>query len=368
LGEFAPEYFGQDLNLFYAGGTGFFLTGPESLVLDATRYLREGFREVRFGTSETPEPSVYTPALVSEPVGSFGDIAHEQGFGNLLNDLYAQARARIDQTKLDDPDYPNRNDPIYESPENPETLTGVRIIEGSQVIAESQGRARSPATAPLRDAFGPLQEQIAALSPEEFALYRDQVLSLTYGHRIYPQLGNNRIELEPRRDENGTVIPGQATTILDVSRMRDLNFLPVVSNADAGINTWEVGNQALAAYQQYLAEAAIIWPDLIVSQPGFGDEAQILGPAEDVQAAMGYIRGRLSETIIAIPDPRDPTRSVSVHGLGVQFGYGEVAEDGSLPDSQRLEERAAADKAEQDYRLRIFDDQWQPIYHEGMPE
>ena len=77
-----------------------------------------------------------------------------------------------------------------------------------------------------------------------------------------------------RRDstKTGAVIPGQATTILDVRRMRDLNFLPVVSNADAGINTWEVGNQALAAYQQYLAEAAIIWPDLIVSQPGFGDE------------------------------------------------------------------------------------------------
>ena len=58
----------------------------------------------------------------------------------------------------------------------------------------------------------------------------------------------------------------------------------------------------------------------------------------------------------------------SVHGLGVQFGYGEVAEDGSLPDSQLLEERATVDKHEQNYRLRIFDDQGQPIYHEGMPE
>jgi len=83
---------------------------------------------------------------------------------------------------------------------------------------------------------------------------------------------------------------------------------------------------------------------------------------------MVYIRGRLSETVITIPDPRDPTRSVSVHGLGVQFGYGEVAEDGSLPDSQLLEERATVDKHEQNYRLRIFDDQGQPIYHEGMPE
>ncbi|MGY6569320.1 MAG: hypothetical protein ACXIVE_10030 [Salinarimonas sp.] len=368
LESFAPERFGQDLNLFYAGGTGFFITGPDSLVLDATRHLREGFRNVRFGTAETPEPSVYTPALVSETVGIFGPIAHEPGFGTLLNDLYALVRGRIDQTKLDDPDYPNRTDPLYETPENPEALTDVRIIEGSQVIAEQHGRTRSPATERLREGFPGLVEEIGALSPEEFALYRDQVLSLTYGHRIYPQLGNNRTELEAIRDENGVVLPNQGMFIADLRRMRDLNNLPIVSNPEAGINTWAIGNQALANYQRALAEAAIIWPDLIVTQPGFGDEAAILGPSEDVQAAMVYIRERLAETVITIPDPRDPTRSVSVHGVGVQFGYGDIAEDGTMPDSQLLEARSERDKAVQNFRFHVTDQDGNVIFSERSPE
>ena len=368
LTEFAPEHFGQDLNLFYAGGTGFFITGPDSLVPDAIRHLREAFHNVHFGTAETPEPSVYPPRLVFETVGRFGLIAHEPGFGDLLNDLYALARGRIDQTKLDDPDYPNRMDPLYVSPENPEALTDVRIIEGSQVVAEHQGRTRSPATERLREAFPGLVEQIAALSPEEFALYRDQVLASTYVHRVYGELGNNRMALEAIRDENGVVLSDQSTTILDISRLGGLNNLPIVSNPAEGINTWEAGNRALAAYQQYLAEAAIIWPDLIVTQPGFGDEAAILGPSEDVQAAMTYIRGRLAETVITIPDPRDPTRSVSVHGLGVQFGYGEIAGDGTMPDPQLLEERAAVDKAEQGYGLHVTDQDDNLIFSERSPE